>query len=89
MFTDIEGGPLARNTLSVAWFNFAKRVGIPEVTFHALRHSHASQLIDAGVDLAAISKRLGHAKPDITLRVYSHLFHIDDQARRRLRSMRR
>ena len=78
LFTDIEGGPLTPNTLSVAWFNFAKRVGIPEVTFHALRHSHASQLIDAGVDIVTISKRLGHAKPDITLRVYSHLFRMDD-----------
>jgi integrase len=49
---------------------------MPEVTFHALRH--ASHLIDAGVDIATISKRLGHAKPDITLRVYSHLFRMDD-----------
>jgi integrase len=36
---------------------------MPEVTFHALRHTHASQLIDAGVDIVTISKRLGHAKP--------------------------
>jgi integrase len=43
-----------------------------------LRHTHASQLIDAGVDIVTISKRLGHAKPDITLRVYSHLFRKDD-----------
>jgi integrase len=72
LFTDIEGGPITPNTLSVAWFNFTKRIGMPEITFHALRHSHASQLIDAGVDIVTISKRLGHAKPDITLRVYSH-----------------
>ena len=49
-----------------------------DVTFHALRHTHASQLIDAGVDIVTISKRLGHAKPDITLRVYAHLFRNDD-----------
>ena len=78
LFTDIEGGPLTPNTLSVAWFNFTKRIGMPEITFHALRHSHASQLIDAGVDIVTISRRLGHAKPDITLRVYSHLFRMDD-----------
>ena len=37
---------------------------MPEVTFHSLRHTHASQLIDAGVDIVTISKRLGHnAKP--------------------------
>jgi hypothetical protein len=31
-----------------------------------------------GVDIVTISKRLGHAKPDITLRTYAHLFRKDD-----------
>jgi integrase len=35
-------------------------------------------MIDAGVDIVTISKRLGHAKPDITLRIYAHLFRKDD-----------
>ena len=48
------------------------------MTFHGLRHTHASQLIDAGVDIVTISKRLGHGKPDITLRIYAHLFRKDD-----------
>jgi integrase len=30
------------------------------------------------VDIVTISKRLGHAKPDITLRIYAHLFRKDD-----------
>ena len=51
---------------------------MPEITFHALRHTHASQLIDAGVDIATISKRLGHATPGITLNVYAHRFRQDD-----------
>jgi integrase len=51
---------------------------MPEITFHGLRHTHASQLIDAGVDIVTISKRLGHASPDVTLRVYAHLFQRDD-----------
>jgi integrase len=34
--------------------------GIP---LHALRHTHASQLIDAGVDIVTVSKRLGHGSP--------------------------
>jgi len=42
------------------------------------RHTHASQLIDTGVDIVTISKRLGHAKRDITLRIYAHLFQKDD-----------
>jgi integrase len=78
LFGTIEGRPLSPNAVSTAWADFAEGVGIPAVTFHALRHTHASQLIDQGVDIVTISKRLGHAKPDITLRVYAHLFQKDD-----------
>jgi integrase len=51
---------------------------MPNVTFHALRHTDASQLIDQGVDVVTISTRLGHANPTITLQVYAHLFRNDD-----------
>jgi integrase len=78
LFADLNDAPLSPNALSAAWSDFAQRIGMPGVRFHALRHTHASQLIDAGVDIVTISKRLGHAKPDITLRVYSHLFRNDD-----------
>ena len=44
------------------------------MTFHALRHSHASALIAAGLDVVTVSRRLGHASPALTLSVYSHLF---------------
>ena len=52
---------------------------MPEVTFHALRHTHASQLIAQGVDIVTISKRLGHAKPSVTLAIYAHMFTSDDR----------
>jgi len=78
LFTDIDGAPLSPNAISAAWSDYAVRIGMPEVTFHALRHTHASQLIDANVDIVTISKRLGHAKPDITLRIYAHLFRQSD-----------
>jgi integrase len=78
LFANLEGAPLSRNSISAAWSDFAASVNLADVTFHALRHTHASQLIDAGVDIVTISKRLGHAKPDITLRIYAHLFRKDD-----------
>ena len=78
LFATVEGEPLSSNAQSAAWADFANSIGMPDVTFHALRHTHASQLIDAGVDIVTISKRLGHAKPDITLRIYAHLFRNDD-----------
>jgi integrase len=78
LFADVDGNPCSLSPMSAAWRTFAASAAIPDVTFHALRHTHASQLIDAGVDIVTISKRLGHAKPDITLRTYAHLFQKDD-----------
>jgi integrase len=47
--------------LSKAWSDFANPIGMPDLGFHNLRHTHASQLIDAGVDIVTISKR-GHQR---------------------------
>lgn len=45
-----------------------------DLTIHDLRHSHASLLINNGVEILAISKRLGHTNPTMTLNIYSHLY---------------
>jgi integrase len=74
----LKGGHQSPRAFSKEWAQVAASIGFPGLDFHALRHTHASQLIDAGVDIVTISKRLGHAKPDITLRVYAHLFRKDD-----------
>ncbi len=46
--------------------------GVAGVSFHTLRHSHGSMLIEAGWTIPQVSKRLGHASPAITAAVYSH-----------------
>jgi len=53
---------------------------LPAVTFHALRHTHASVLIRAGVDILTVSRRLGHSKAAISLVVYGHLIPGADEA---------
>jgi len=73
LFAGVDGALPSQKRYSKAWSDF-----YPAATFHALRHTHASQLIDAGVDIVTISKRLGHAKPSITLAIYAHLFQKDD-----------
>ena len=78
VFPAFEGGPQSPRAFSKAWSSEAARLGLADVTFHALRHTHASQLIDAGVDIVTISKRLGHASPNVTLAVYAHLFQRSD-----------
>jgi integrase len=67
--------------LSSAWKLFADKHGMKGVRFHDLRHTHASILIDQKIDIAMISKRLGHSTPGITLSIYSHQFaQTDDRA---------
>lgn len=46
---------------------------IANIPFHSLRHSHASQLLRAGISPKVISDRLGHSKVGFTLDVYAHL----------------
>jgi integrase len=78
LFSTLEGRPLRTIRISTLWGELAERIGMPEITFHSLRHTHASQLIAAGIDVVTVSKRLGHSSPAITLRIYAHLFATDD-----------
>jgi integrase len=80
VFATFDGNPRSPNSVTKEWKAAAKAVGIP-VTFHALRHTHASQLIASGMDVLTISRRLGHGSPTITLGVYGHMFaNTDDRA---------
>ncbi len=55
-----------------------EREGRPRLRVHDLRHTFASHLIvDLGLDVAQVSRILGHARASITLDTYTHLF---DQA---------
>ena len=45
----------------------------PPITFHELRHTYATMLINAGVELPVVAKLLGHADTRITIRHYAHL----------------
>lgn len=50
------------------------------VRAHDLRHTFASLLYDAGVDIKTAQKLLGHATPDITMRIYTHLSDMREAA---------
>lgn len=55
------------------WKPILNQAGLNGVRFHDLRHSHASQLLAAGVAPQIVSQRLGHGDLSVTLRVYAHL----------------
>ncbi len=50
-----------------------KKAGLPKIRFHDLRHTAAALMLNNSVDVIVASKRLGHAKPSITMDVYGHL----------------
>lgn len=57
-----------------------KKAGLNDnVTVHCLRHSHATWLINKGVNIVAVSKRLGHANIETTLKTYAHLLKDTDK----------
>jgi integrase len=51
---------------------FLKRAGIAHSSFHKLRHTFATQLIECGADVKTVSELLGHASVNTTLNLYVH-----------------
>jgi integrase len=60
------------SSLYVSWNGARRRAGLPDVRMHDLRHSYASNLVNAGTSIFVVSRALGHATLKNTMR-YSHL----------------
>lgn len=50
-----------------------KKAGVPVITVHGLRHTHASILLFAGVSIASVARRLGHSSMNTTQKTYLHI----------------
>lgn len=61
------------STVNNLLFRLCKKSGIPEITVHGLRHTHASLLLYAGVSIASVARRLGHASMNTTQKIYLHI----------------
>ena len=77
----ICGGPsvIPDTTLDLRNRSFAKAAGIRRITIHEFRHSHASLLCNAGVNIKEIARRLGHSDVNITWKTYSHLYPAEEE----------
>ena len=62
-----RGGPLRYQSAHEHWVRYCAAAGV-DATLHQLRHTHATDLVNAGVSLATIRKRLGHRNLQTTLR---------------------
>lgn len=77
----IDGRFMSPSTVSGKFSELRDRLGLPKrLTFHGLRHTHATWCLDAGVDLKTLSERLGHADEATTLRTYAHVLPGRDAA---------
>jgi hypothetical protein len=68
---------LARSDLSLG--ELAERIGMPEDHIPSAQAHPCQPTHRPGVDFATNSKRLGHAKPSVTLAIYAHMFTSDDR----------
>lgn len=60
-------------------FQYADAAGLPHIRIHDFRHTHASLLANAGVNIQEIARRLGHSDIKMTWDVYSHLYPKEEE----------
>ncbi|WP_245464681.1 MULTISPECIES: tyrosine-type recombinase/integrase [unclassified Mesorhizobium] len=65
--------PLQPRSLTHEWIRVIGNTTLPRIRFHDLRHTHATQMLSAGVHPKVASERLGHSTIGITLDLYSHV----------------
>lgn len=73
MFHQQDGRWLRTNVVREYFKEVCKRANLPVLSPHALRHSHAVHLLEAGANIKYVSERLGHASVKITADTYLHV----------------
>ena len=71
VLTDLDGLPIAPESLTRKFYAATKRAGLPRIRLHSLRHTWASHALSRGLSPHVVAGRLGHADPGFTLRVYA------------------
>ena len=76
-----NGTPLKPDSISGTVSRMCRDLGLPKgASLHTVRHSHASLLLEKGVDLATVRERLGHSSIATTAKIYSHALRGKDFA---------
>lgn len=73
IFTRKNGLPEDPDVVSQRFDRFVARLGLPGISFHGLRHTHATLLLLDGVPPHVVSMRLGHRSVAFTLQQYAHV----------------
>jgi len=75
----VFGDPQVSNVKRYHFKRILRKAGLRDIRFHDLRHTFASQLLCNGANILYVSQQLGHANPQITMRIYSHWIPNDNQ----------
>ncbi|HSK90069.1 MAG TPA: site-specific integrase, partial [Euzebyales bacterium] len=79
VFTEELGAPLVPQRTTHRFRRLVRRLDVPTIRLHDLRHTHATLLLQAGVPVKVVSERLGHASITITMDVYAHVLPAMDR----------
>lgn len=80
IFCNPEGTPLKPDSISSAVSLLCRKLKLPKgASLHTQRHTHGSQLLVGGMEISAVSARLGHSSPHVTAKVYSHILNGRDR----------
>lgn len=66
-------GRVFNSTVNGILSRYCVKLSIPVISIHGLRHTHASLLLYAGVSIASLARRLGHASMTTTQKTYIHI----------------
>ena len=58
---------------------YAEAAGVPHIRVHDFRHTHATVLVNEGINIQEIARRLGHAKVEQTWNTYAHLYPREEE----------
>jgi integrase len=82
LITSKVGAPVLRAPFSAAFRRAARGAGLEGLHYHDLRHTYASLLIRAGLNVKVVQARLGHKNATETLNIYAHLWPGDEDTGR-------
>lgn len=74
VFTTSIGTPVGPRNLDRSLKGVSSTAGVRSINLHGLRHTHASLALQRGMPVEVVSQRLGHARVDITLNLYRHVY---------------
>jgi integrase len=79
LFSSDLGKQMDPKSITRWWNKRLKKYELPVITFHELRHTSATLLINQGVHMKTISARLGHSKIGTTMDIYGHALESADE----------